>query len=411
MSRGGTGVTGRAAWVCGGRQRLDPCPRVGSRQCARTACRHRRASTRGILAGGRGAQRQAARLYRLGSETRARRSTVLLDRAAELLVSVPSDLLGVSIRTAAGSSQETGSSRPGCAKAASGPPPPPRSRRRWRSVWSGGAGRWRLRQPVQEPGGEFLADQGVHLAPRGEPDGVEGRLLQLLVADRRVEAVVGVRLPQGDGADGREEAVLVDRVADAQAQQRREFVQLVGEDAETGQGATGRAVDVGQPVGSDLTVGSGEDPEVGDQPALVLGLGAQLRARDGGPLSGEGLDSGADAVAGAGVRTVGESDQPSLPSPGPVADLFQRAQEGLSLVACRWGRACRSSSRCAATSSSWAAGLLIWSEKAGLSEHLAPTATPREGISPVRQRNGECCRWPCAAPRSARRSRRLRRGG
>ncbi|GAA2121376.1 hypothetical protein GCM10009759_71020 [Kitasatospora saccharophila] len=58
------------------------------------------------------AQRQAARLYELGIKTRAGRSTALLELAAELPASVLSDLLGISIRTATGWSQEAGNTRP-----------------------------------------------------------------------------------------------------------------------------------------------------------------------------------------------------------------------------------------------------------------------------------------------------------
>ncbi|MFJ9949414.1 hypothetical protein [Kitasatospora sp. NPDC091207] len=61
------------------------------------------------------AQRQAARLYELGIKTRAGRSTALLDLAAELPASVLSDLLGISIRTATGWTQEAGNTRPGYA--------------------------------------------------------------------------------------------------------------------------------------------------------------------------------------------------------------------------------------------------------------------------------------------------------
>ncbi|MEU8927523.1 hypothetical protein AB0D10_42570 [Kitasatospora sp. NPDC048545] len=61
------------------------------------------------------AQRQAARLYQLGIKTRAGRSTALLDLAAELPASVLSDLLGISIRTATGWSEEAGNTRPGYA--------------------------------------------------------------------------------------------------------------------------------------------------------------------------------------------------------------------------------------------------------------------------------------------------------
>ena len=55
---------------------------------------------------------------------------------------------------------------------------------------------------------------------------------------------MGGRLAQGEGADGRDEAVLADPVVDAEA---RDLVQRVGEDAEAVEGAAGAPSMSGSP--------------------------------------------------------------------------------------------------------------------------------------------------------------------
>jgi len=70
--------------------------------------------------------------------------------------------------------------------------------------------------------------------------------------DVGVQVGVGVHVPDGDGADRRDEAVRRDICGGPHAQQGGQLAEFRGEDAEAIQGAARRAVDRRQRMGEDL---------------------------------------------------------------------------------------------------------------------------------------------------------------